>query len=36
MENRILACHLTCIIFSGLSHEKEKFILYMSFDGHFY
>ena len=36
MENRILACHLTCIICRGLSHEKWKFKLYMSLDGHFY
>ena len=35
IENKILACHLTCIILRGLSHEKENFILYMSLDGHF-
>ena len=34
IKNRILAFHLTCIIFRGLSHEKEKCILYMSLDGH--
>ena len=36
MENRILTCHLTCIICRGLSHEKWIFRLYMSLDGHFY
>ena len=23
IENKILACHLTCIIFRGLSHENQ-------------
>ena len=36
MENRILTCHLTCIICRGLSHEKWIFKLYMSLDGHSY
>ena len=36
MENKILTCHLTCIICWGLSHEKWIFKLYMSLDGHFY
>ena len=36
MEHRILTCHLTCILYRGLSHEKWKFKLYMSIDGHFY
>ena len=36
MENRILACHLTCIICRGLSHENGNLNFICHLTGNFY